>query len=259
MKATIVQFDTRSPVPHLDLIRQNAAYAESRGYRHVLLSQDNAASPPYWGKVFACNAAAEDGGSEAILFLDTDSCVMDFSLDIESLLGGSIVAVADTGVWSLNAGTFAIRCNQDGLAFLREWSSMYDPSKWELTENGWQCDRCMWAGEFYEQGCLNRLAKDRGEPFVRRLGPEDVICCDHFRTERSILADNDAMIADLQTFANAMQAAKIVHFCRYYGVLMDIRHKIRDGKAVLYDSSKNPTEDLLMEAMEKCLAPRSPT
>ena len=257
MRTTIIQFDTRSPGPHEDLIRQNAVFAESRGYEHMLLTQDSESHPPYWGKVLACNAVAQD--SDAILFLDTDSCVMDFSLDIESLLGESTVAIADTGSWALNAGTFAVRCDAYGREFLREWASMYDESKWERTESGWTCPHCMWAGEYYEQGCLNRLAAQRGEPFIKRLGPEDVICCDHFRTEKSLLADNDAMIADLQTFASAMQTAKIVHFCRYYGVLIDIRDKIREGKVVLYDQSKKPTEDLLMEAMEKCLAPRSPT
>jgi predicted RNA-binding Zn-ribbon protein involved in translation (DUF1610 family) len=248
MKCAMIQFDTRDDHEFDELVSQNLQYCVAAGYDHKMFGGNDLDIPPYWAKVAVCDAVAESGEYDAILFVDTDAVVMDFGFRIEDVLSSHSMAVSGAN-GSANAGVFAIRCGDTGRSILKDWMSRYSRDDWDRTQsNEWSCKTCGWAGAAYEQGSLNDLVIPKFRESVVDVGWESFLHCDHLR-ERP----NELYVPDFQRFVIAMRTAKVVHFCRAYKVLVPVRHKARLGLIALFDERSPNAEEAMKEAKRICL------
>lgn len=260
MTTAVVQFDTRESARSSELVKQNTEFCQSAGYDHLFVSGTLEELPPYWAKVFAVRNVAASGRYDSILFLDTDAVVMDESLRMDDLFreGGHFVA---GGPGKMNAGVFAVKCNRHGLAILEDWASCYDPSDWtfsphkETAKLKWRTKGGEWAGPGYEQHALNEVVVRRHSGEISNLGVETFLHCD------SVTEWNEAgtRIRAFQSFAAAMRVSKVVHFCCEFMYLAPMRHKIRAGKAVLFDAFSSDTEEAMKEGVRICLGEPPPS
>jgi len=245
MKCAVVQFDTRKDHAFQELVDQNIEYCKGSGAEHVMAT-GGSGIPPYWGKVRACLAVAESGNYDAALFLDTDAVVMDFSMQIGDLLKEGVIFTAG-GNAKFNAGAFAVRCNQDGVSFLKEWMSCYRERDWELSGSKWKCLNGGWAGIAYEQGSLNELIVPKYKDSVATAGWETFLHCDSIREK-----PDDLYVPDFQKFANAMRRAGVVHFCGQYKVLIPVRKIAREGRLALFDARDADQSRAMQDAAAAC-------
>lgn len=254
----IVQYDTREACKDGELVKENTQFCEASGYDHLFILGSLEELPPYWGKVLAVREVARSGRYDYVLFLDTDAVVMDHSLRVESLFEDDSCFVAG-GPDGVNAGVYAIKCDDDGLAILEDWASRYKPSEWSFhpqektAKHQWKTTAGVWAGPGYEQHSLNEFVIPNHRSKVRNVGPDVFLHCDSIRTSQSAFN-----CFDFQVFVSAMRTAKIVHFCCNFGVLSCLRHKARAGEVVLFDAHQADTEAARKEGVRICLGEPPP-
>ena len=141
------------------LIQQNVKYAVKHQYAYALASQCFSHLPPWWIKVFLIEEILRTQNIQGVLWLDSDACIYDHSVKLESLLEGnkSFYMSPDNRVWQapFNAGVFMVRNDDRGREIMSYWKSLFQPENWSQDPQTrvWQSTGT-WAGETYEQGAF---------------------------------------------------------------------------------------------------------
>lgn len=247
MNCLVLQYDTRSWSSKDEMVHHNTRYAQAAGYEHRIEIGDPAKMPPWWGKVSAVLEFAKTKDFDAILFIDTDAAVMDWSLRVEELVQGDVLFAGSGVSGSYNTGVFAIRCNHDGIRMLEEWMGLYDQGLWRFEDGLWRTNG-NWAGTHYEQGSFNASIAPRYWERIKDVGWKTFLHCDHHRTAVQ------PTIRDLQRFVAAMSQTRVIHLCGLYrDFFMTHIRSGYEGRLVFFDQT---AEDLEGERKRAAIACR---
>lgn len=173
----IFSYDDRKNEPSIEKLKAiNEAYCQKQGYEFLFFDRYPANLPPYWMKVKIAKDLVDSGKYNYVMWLDSDACVHNFNVRLESLFAfhrdAFFVMAPDHERWTsnFNAGVWALKCGTMAKHFLEDWLMLYDASKWSQTESRWSCQQCSWAGDAYEQGAGEKILKtETYAPYVIRL------------------------------------------------------------------------------------------
>ena len=155
----VLQYDNRPLGDVLKtLINYNIAYCNKHNYKHMFVNIDFGL-PPYWVKAFFIHTLLNTNKYEGILWLDTDACIHDTNIKLESMIVNdkSFYLSPDNIIWEhyspFNAGVFFVLNNAMGKEIMSKWISCYNPNLWvKDNQNIWTTTVGHWGGEAYEQG-----------------------------------------------------------------------------------------------------------
>lgn len=155
-RVLVLQYDNRIPFPFPDLRNRNVNYSNYHNYTYIC-ETEKAAISPYWVKVELTLRYLKDGQFDYILWLDSDACVYDFNVYIESFFDNTkeFAFSRDHPSWSMlfNAGVYIVKRSNTTIRLFETWMSLYPSHRWSQGEEGeWICAECDWAGSQYEQG-----------------------------------------------------------------------------------------------------------
>lgn len=57
----------------------------------------------------------------------------------------------------MNTGVIIARNTDWTKKFVQTWFNNYPKKSWKFINNKWECNKCIWAGDEYEQGSINRM------------------------------------------------------------------------------------------------------
>jgi hypothetical protein len=153
----VLQYDNRLDAL-TPMMVQNRDYCSRHGYEYMFVNTPHN-MPPYWIKVWL--AAKLLKGYAGVLWLDSDACVYDASITLESLLAPkkSFYMAPDNAIWKgpFNAGVWLVLNTPTGRRIMREWIAMYDPTIWQRKPSGKWITSGRWAGPAYEQGSFTEV------------------------------------------------------------------------------------------------------
>lgn len=163
----------------IEMIR---AYCRLHGYHFQVFDHSSeSAMSPYWIRVKDLLALLQATPSNAlIMYLDLDAAVHPdrFGTRLETLVGKldsatkrewDMYAAVDPGVanFEMNTGIIIAKNTEWTRAFVGTWLANYPRGFWKRGVDGrWTCstgsttsfiNKCLWAGDEYEQGMFNRL------------------------------------------------------------------------------------------------------
>lgn len=211
----------------------NATYCKRHGYEFVNVRDPKYLElPPWWRKVFAMRDLMRRP-VDYVMWLDSDAAFAPraFGIPIAAMFenesgpggGGPVVHVGrDPLIYGflakLNAGVFAVRNDEAGKAFVEEWCSGFDKSKWcppgeECPGDGdmypigggsraWKTSEA-WAEGNFEQGVLNRMYHSR--PGLFRVYPSHLMSnWDHAKLVHHMMGDSSEK--RMGAFSRALRA-----------------------------------------------------
>lgn len=161
-KILVLQYDNRTLTPETKKLTEiNKNYSKKHNYEYIFVTNDYKL-PPYWIKVHLVRTFLETGYFQGILWLDTDACVYNDEIKLESLIqhDKSFYYAGDTynRPSKFNAGVFFVMGDKIGHDIMSSWMNQYDTiisrkwkNKWEENKNQWMTNK-KWAGITYEQG-----------------------------------------------------------------------------------------------------------
>jgi len=122
--------------------------------------------PIYWKKLQFVNDVLENNDFDYVLWLDSDTLIIDKTISLESILEDSdnysIYMGKDLNTkFNLNAGVFLIKNDMRGLRFLRECIEVYINRDSCKDEFGNYALNGAWSKGCYEQGVMNELIKTK--------------------------------------------------------------------------------------------------
>lgn len=155
-RVLILQYDNRTPFPFPDLQNRNINYAKYHNYTYICETQ-KASISPYWMKVEITLRYLKEGQFDYILWMDSDACVYDFCIPVESFFDNTkeFVLSSDHPIWPMpfNPGVYIVKRSNNTIKLFEMWMSLYPRHRWSEVEEGeWDCAECEWAGSQYEQG-----------------------------------------------------------------------------------------------------------
>lgn len=125
---------------------------------------------PYWFRVHDIYNLLKEGNYKTIIYLDLDTIINPnfFETDIKGLVQmiddttgkkWDMYLSIDPGVLNREMNTGIIVCRNTAWSkkFVKLWLDNYPSGFWKRDKGKWSCNNCVWAGDEYEQGMLNRL------------------------------------------------------------------------------------------------------
>jgi hypothetical protein len=148
-------------------------YCELHKYKFKVFDHsktDNRISP-YWIRINDMkNILESEPENTIVVYLDLDAVVnpkffnigiTDFidTLDIKTKKTWNIYAATDPALYNyeMNTGILIMRNTPWTRKFVSLWFDNYPKDFWKKQNDKWNCKDCVWAGDEYEQGMLNRL------------------------------------------------------------------------------------------------------
>jgi hypothetical protein len=156
-------------------------YCESHGYTLSIFDHQNTSEmSPYWIRVNDMHKLLNETPKDSlIVYFDLDAIVHPdfFNIRLENIVNSldkntnstwDIYAPVDPGPlnFEMNTGIIVARNTDWTRSFVNTWLSNYPKGFWkkDILTNKWSCtinknrfNKCLWAGDEYEQGMFNRL------------------------------------------------------------------------------------------------------
>lgn len=156
-------------------------YCKSHGYEMYVFDHSNKSElSPYWIRVNDMHRLLKDTPKDSlIVYFDLDAIVHPdfFNIRLEDIINSldrntnskwDIYAPIDPGPlnFEMNTGIIIARNTDWTQSFVNTWLSNYPKGFWkkDILTNKWSCtinqnrlNKCLWAGDEYEQGMFNRL------------------------------------------------------------------------------------------------------
>ncbi len=167
-------FDNRPRVKYMDIHDANIKkYCDKYGYEYTFLNK--CSYNAYWCKIYLVLDALKSGKYDYVIWLDTDTVIKDFSVNIGDILNkysSDILIGSDNNknYGLVNSGVFIIKNSAIGKNFLQDCIN-YAPSycmNWDGSVKGY------WAASCYEQGVMNLMIADKYSDHTTVL-PNDII------------------------------------------------------------------------------------
>jgi hypothetical protein len=120
--------------------------------------------PIYWKKIQLVKDLIENNNFEYVIWMDSDTLIIDKSLKIEDILYNkySIYMGKDmNSKFNLNAGVFIIKNDDIGVSFLNECINVYVNRDSCKDKFGNYALNGEWSKDCYEQGVMNELIKTK--------------------------------------------------------------------------------------------------
>jgi len=158
----IIQYEDR-PLSEGDngFINRNKEYCKRHGYEHILKKDGYTDLPPWWRKVRLVKDILSSNKYRGCLWLDTDACIYDMNIKLESLAednfdfyksGEKPSENGNTGSGLFfNAGAWLVMNTPVGNEIMNKWMNLYNSSKWTNEGGKWKTNGT-WSGPDYEQG-----------------------------------------------------------------------------------------------------------
>ena len=177
-KIVIITLEDRPLIELLNIHNRSVQqYADYHGYEYRFLNNFNSPLPVYWKKLHWMQQVLEEGVSDYVLWLDSDTIIPNPRVPLSTIVdyapSASIYIAKDYPYISISAfcaGVFLIRNNSIGRQFVADCldSSVNNP-KCLVDDKPVLNGR--WAGECYEQGAMNRLIKEQYSTYTCNVPP----------------------------------------------------------------------------------------
>lgn len=165
-KVVIITLEDRPLTELLDIHNRSVQqYADYHGYKYRFLSKFDSPLPVYWKKLHWMQQVMEENECDFVLWLDSDTMIPNPRVPLSTIVNhepsASIYIAKDYPYLSISAfcaGIFLVRNNSIGREFVADCleSSVNNP---KCLVDDKPALNGLWAGECYEQGVMNRLAK----------------------------------------------------------------------------------------------------
>jgi len=142
-------------------------YSNKHSYEYIKLDEcpyNN--SSTYWCKVYAVQELLKTGEYDYVVWLDSDTVIVNDNIPIEYYLSkygypdivfGKVNFYFDIGIYGINAGVFLIRNSPIGVNFIDECINMINNQPGCIVNNK---EQGYFSGSCYEEGVMNILIKE---------------------------------------------------------------------------------------------------
>ena len=160
MKSVLVlQLEDRTNNNLNIFMNENKQICINNNIKYIFLEKSSFNVPAYWGKIFEIDKLMDEYPDiEYFMWLDSDAFFINFDNNkfqnfLKKYESYSMIITNDMPPFDaeFNAGSFIIKNNKYGHDIIKEWTSFYNPNKWEYKDLTWRTESA-WAGEEYEQG-----------------------------------------------------------------------------------------------------------
>lgn len=163
LNIAIVTLETRNS-EMLNIHNKNIKdYCKLHNYTYIFKKsyENKLKLPIYWKKIQLVKELLETNNYDYVLWMDSDTLIIDESITIESLLDNSSIYMGKDmkSKFNLNAGVFLIKNNNIGLKFLSDCINVYINRDNCKDKFGNYALNGEWSKGCYEQGIMNELIK----------------------------------------------------------------------------------------------------
>ena len=181
-KILIITLETRKDEPYVIEHNKNiSAYADKYGFDYKFISE--CSKNIYWCKIFVVREALETSKYDYVMWLDSDTLILDFNYDLNNILNSnsSDLFFVDDNISftnTINAGVYIIKNSIIGKSYLDDCLKKYNTS---CINSITKKLKGIWAGTCYEQGQMNLIAENSYLDNLTIFSKEICICTDKIK------------------------------------------------------------------------------